>query len=68
MLRPKRIKTDNLSGLFYRSIRDFSGDGIQPICLFRNRSGGLVAYDPFDSRLPNYNCLVTGSSGAGKSF
>jgi len=29
---------------------------------------GLVAFDSFDSSLPNYNCLVTGSSGAGKSF
>lgn len=40
----------------------------RPICLFRNRSMGLVQYDPFDPRLPNYNALVTGSSGAGKSF
>jgi type IV secretory pathway VirB4 component len=67
LLRPKRIKTDNLSD-FLPIYQDFSGDGIQPICLFSNRSGGIVAYDPFDSRLPNYNCLVTGSSGAGKSF
>lgn len=67
MLRPKRIKTDNLSD-FLPIYQDFTGDGIQPVCLFRNRSGGLVAYDPFDSRLPNYNSLVTGSSGAGKSF
>lgn len=67
MLRPKRIKTDNLSDLL-PIYQDYSGDGVQPVCLFRNRSGGLVAYDPFDSRLPNYNSLVTGSSGAGKSF
>ncbi len=67
MLRPKRVKTDNLSDLL-PIYQEFSGDGIEPICLFRNRSGGLVAYDPFDSTLPNYNTLVTGSSGAGKSF
>lgn len=67
MLRPKRIKTDNLSD-FLPIYQEFSGDGIEPVCLFRNRSGGLVAYDPFDSKLPNYNSLVTGSSGAGKSF
>lgn len=67
MLRPKRIKTDNLSD-FLPIYQDFSGEGIQPVCLFRSRAGGLVAYDPFDSKLPNYNCLVTGSSGAGKSF
>ncbi|MBI4404131.1 MAG: ATP-binding protein, partial [Deltaproteobacteria bacterium] len=29
---------------------------------------GLVQYDPFDPKLPNYNALVTGSSGSGKSF
>ncbi len=67
MLRPKRIKTDNLSD-FLPVYQDFTGDGISPVCLFRNRAGGLVAYDPFESRLPNYNSLVTGSSGAGKSF
>ncbi len=67
MLRPKRIKTDNLSD-FLPLYQDYRGDGVEPVCLFRNRVGGLVAYDPFDSKLPNYNCLVTGSSGAGKSF
>lgn len=67
MLRPKRIKTDNMSD-FLPVYQDFSGEGIAPICLFRNRAGGLVSFDPFDSRLPNYNSLVTGSSGAGKSF
>lgn len=67
MLRPKRIKTDNLSDLL-PIYQDYTGDGVKPICLFRNRSGGLISYDPFDSRLPNYNSLVTGSSGSGKSF
>ncbi len=67
MLRPKRIKTDNMSD-FLPVYQDFAGDGIAPVCLFRNRAGGLVSFDPFDSRLPNYNSLVTGSSGAGKSF
>ncbi len=67
MLRAKRIKTDNMSD-FLPVYQDFSGEGIAPICLFRNRAGGLVSFDPFDSRLPNYNSLVTGSSGAGKSF
>ena len=40
----------------------------KPVCLFRNRLGGLLSYDPFDPSLPNFNALVTGSSGAGKSF
>lgn len=68
MLRPKRIKTDNLAD-FLPLYQEYTGEGIEPVCLFRNRSGGLVAYDPFDSKkLPNFNSLVTGSSGSGKSF
>jgi type IV secretory pathway VirB4 component len=68
LLRPRRIKTDNLSD-FLPIYQDYTGEGVQPVCLFQNRSGSLVAYDPFDgSKLPSYNALVTGSSGAGKSF
>lgn len=65
-VRPKRIKTDNLAD-FLPVYQNWEGDG-KPVCVFRNRMSGLVSYDPFDSKLPNYNCLVTGSSGAGKSF
>lgn len=39
-----------------------------PVCLFRNRSSGLLSYNPFNPTFPNFNSLVTGSSGAGKSF
>ena len=68
MLRAKRIKTDNLAD-FLPIYQDYTGEGVEPVCLFRNRSGGLIAYDPFDSKkLPNFNSLVTGSSGSGKSF
>ena len=65
-VRAKRTKTENLADLLpvYES---WKGDG-KPVCLLTNRAAGLLAYDPFDSNLPNYNCLVTGSSGAGKSF
>ena len=66
MVRPKRVKTDNLAD-FIPLYQPWEGDG-KPVCLFRNRMAGLVAYNPFDPKLPNYNCLVTGSSGAGKSF
>lgn len=68
MVRPKRMKTDNLADLlpFYS---DFQGArDVKPVCLFRNRSDGLVRYDPFHPQMPNFNTLVTGSSGAGKSF
>lgn len=68
LVRPKRIKTDNLAD-FLPLYQSFEGSqSSSPVCLFRNRSMGLVKYDPFDSLLPNYNTLVTGSSGSGKSF
>jgi len=70
MVRPRRIKTENLADLLpvYQPFDGNSHSEAKPVCLFRNRFQGLVQYDPFDSRLPNYNALVTGSSGAGKSF
>ncbi len=66
-VRAKRVKTDNLAD-FLPIYEPYTGRGVSPVCLFKNRQTGLVAYDPFDERLPNYNGLVTGSSGAGKSF
>lgn len=66
-VRAKRVKTDNLAD-FLPVYEPYQGKGVNPVCLFRNRYNGLVSYDPFDQRLPNYNGLVTGSSGAGKSF
>lgn len=67
-VRAKRAKTDNLAD-FLPIYEPYQGKGTTPVCLFHNRYGGLVSYDPFDQqRLPNYNALVTGSSGAGKSF
>jgi len=67
LVRSKRAKTDNLAD-FLPVYQPWEGDG-KPVCLFRNRAAGLLAYDPFDSvSLPNFNSLVTGSSGAGKSF
>jgi conjugal transfer ATP-binding protein TraC len=66
-VRAKRVKTDNLAD-FLPIYEPYQGKGVKPVCLFHNRHAGLVRYDPFDQRLPNYNGLVTGSSGAGKSF
>jgi conjugal transfer ATP-binding protein TraC len=66
MVRGKRIKTDNLTD-FLPVYQPWEGDP-RPVCLFHNRSNGLISYDPFDSRLPNFNSLITGSSGSGKSF
>lgn len=67
-VRPKRVKTDNLAD-FLPIFEPYSGRNMRPVCLFHNRQSGLVRYDPFDPvNLPNYSCLVTGASGAGKSF
>ncbi|HLD99194.1 MAG TPA: ATP-binding protein [Bdellovibrionota bacterium] len=70
MVRPKRVKTDNLADFLpiYEPYAGTPEEQARPVCLFRNRAAGLVAYDPFNGKLPNYNTLVTGSSGAGKSF
>lgn len=65
-IRPKRVKTNNLAD-FLPLYGPRTGDSI-PSVILRNRLGGLVSYNPFDQGLPNYNCLVTGSAGAGKSF
>jgi type IV secretory pathway VirB4 component len=67
MVRAKRTKTDNLAD-FLPLYQAWEGSG-RPVCLFRNPRGGIVSYDPFDPLLlPNFNALVTGSAGAGKSF
>ncbi len=66
-VRAKRVKTDNLAD-FLPVYEPYQGKDVRPVCLFHNRFSGLVSYDPFDPKLPNYNALVTGSSGAGKSF
>lgn len=64
--RGKKIKTNNLAD-FIPVYGPRLGDK-DPVVLFRNRLNGLVSFNPFDPSLPNYNALVTGSSGAGKSF
>jgi type-IV secretion system protein TraC len=64
--RAKKVKTNNLAD-FIPVYGPRIGDN-DPVVLFRNRLNGLVSFNPFDQNLPNYNALVTGSSGAGKSF
>ena len=67
LVRGKRIKANNLAD-FLPIYESYTGKEQKPICLFRNREKALVKYDPFHHKLPNYNALVTGSSGSGKSF
>ena len=64
--RAKKFKTNNLVD-FIPIFGPREGDE-DPAVIFRNRLNGLVSFNPFDSKLTNYNALVTGSSGAGKSF
>ena len=65
-LRPKRVKSSNAAHLMplYSS---WTGNK-RPVCLFPNREGVLFSIDPFAKKLPNWNALVFGGSGAGKSF
>lgn len=64
--RAKRMKTSNLCDLvpIYGPWRGHE----TPRVLLRSRMGNLLAIDPFDSSLSNANQLVSGASGAGKSF
>ena len=64
--RAKKFKTNNLVD-FIPIYGPREGDD-DPAVIIRNRLNGLVSFNPFDSSLTNYNALVTGSSGAGKSF
>lgn len=64
--RARKIKTNNLAD-FLPVYGPRIGDK-DPAVIFRNRLNGLVSFNPYDPSLPNYNTLVTGSSGAGKSF
>lgn len=64
--RARKIKTNNLAD-FLPVYGPREGDK-DPAVIFRNRLNGLVSFNPYDPSLPNYNTLVTGSSGAGKSF
>ncbi len=67
LARPKRMKTDNLAD-FLPIYANYEGGSHKPLCIFRNRDKALVNYDPFYPKLLNFNTLVTGSSGSGKSF
>jgi type-IV secretion system protein TraC len=64
--RGRKMKTNNLAD-FLPIYGPCEGDR-DPVVIFRNRLGGLVGFNAFDPGLGNYSSLVTGSSGAGKSF
>ncbi|MBN8542386.1 MAG: TraC family protein [Deltaproteobacteria bacterium] len=66
LVRGKRMKTNNVVDLFplYGAA---TGDET-PVCLLKTRLGSLYSLNPYSARLNNFNMLVTGSSGSGKSF
>jgi len=66
LIRNKRLKTNNLVD-FLPVYGPSRGDDI-PTVLLNTRLGGLYSFNPTDPKLTNYNMLVTGSSGSGKSF
>jgi conjugal transfer ATP-binding protein TraC len=65
-LRPKKMKTSNVAHLM--PLYSYWEGNKRPVCLFPNRDNALLSIDPFEPSLPNWNGLVIGSSGAGKSF
>lgn len=64
--RHKKMKTSNCAHLMpvYSS---WMGNQ-RPVVLLTNREGTPFSIDPFAKELPNWNGLVFGGSGAGKSF
>lgn len=67
----KNIRTHTVLGSnaihFLPFFRPAKGDK-RPVVTFQTRNASLYSIDPVDSRLANYNWLVSGTSGAGKSF
>ena len=65
-LRHKRMKSSNLVHLM-PLYSPWEGN-IRPVCLLPNRENSLFSLDPFAKELPNWNGIVFGGSGSGKSF
>ncbi|MBI2711755.1 MAG: ATP-binding protein [Bdellovibrio sp.] len=64
--RAKRMKTSTLADLL-PLYGPWPGHE-RPSILLRSRMGSLVRFDPFAQDLTNYNHVVSGGSGSGKSF
>ena len=66
LVRAKRMKTNNMVD-FFPLYGAAIGDET-PVCLLKTRLGTLYSLNPYSARLNNFNSLITGSSGSGKSF
>jgi type IV secretory pathway VirB4 component len=64
--REKKLKTSNAAHLM--PLFSYWTGNERPVCLLPNRDFVPFAIDPFAPELPNWNGLVIGGSGAGKSF
>jgi conjugal transfer ATP-binding protein TraC len=64
--RHKKMKTSNCAHLM-PVFSSWTGNH-RPVVLLTNREGAPFSIDPFAKELPNWNGLVFGGSGAGKSF
>ncbi len=65
-LRQHKMKSRNASHLLplYGNWRGSQ----RPVCIIPNREGSLFSFEPFFKELLNWNGLVFGGSGSGKSF
>jgi conjugal transfer ATP-binding protein TraC len=64
--RSKKVKSSNAAHLI-PIYSNWEGNR-RPVCLFPTRDFTPFAIDPFAPELPNWNGLVIGGSGSGKSF
>ena len=64
--RSRRMNTEVLAD-FLPLYGDWKGHE-EPRVLLKNRQGSVIGFDPFSPRLTNFNQIVSGGSGAGKSF
>ncbi len=66
VFRSRKMKSSNAAHLM-PVFATWEGNE-KPVCLIPNREGVLVGLDPFAPELPNWNGIVFGGSGSGKSF
>lgn len=65
-VRFKKMKSSNAAHM--TPLFDYWRGNKTPVCLLPNRDSVLFSIDPFAQELPNWNGLIFGGSGAGKSF
>lgn len=66
LFRGRKMKSSNAAH-FMPIFATWEGNS-NPVALIPNREGTLVSVDPFAQELPNWNGIIFGGSGSGKSF